>query len=1090
MAKVKVHELARELEVQSKDILGFLQGKGIEAKAAQSSIDEEATALVRKAFGKGVKSAPEKADAAKKKEGGRDIGKETGKETVKEGASKAPVREGAKPARAAEAPAEAPKKKKTIIFVSNPQNSKMQGQRPGQGGANKRQGQGGPNNRAQNSSGGRNDRGDRGEKKPQPNVLIKPLTPPSPTPSVQMVPPKPPVKTRTEPAENRKPQIPVNAEEQNVQIRSERPAVEKMPPEKLQTEKIQPEKVQNERAAVEKAMPEKSGNEVISAERPVNERPSGDKAQGDRAFHDRPQNDRGQGDRPRRDRFQNDRPQGDRFQGDRSQGSRPQNAGGSQDRPARPGRFQGGYAQDGRGRDNRGQGGSQGTQGNRQDRGQFQQRGGNAQNGRPQGDRQSGFQRGGRPGAPGGMGDRRGPGAGPGANRGFNGAPRDGRGTGGQGTGFRDNKPGKSFVGEAPAKDMEKKREEEKRRANSQEKGKRSKKDHIYEEDEALKKKPGRFIKPEKKKEEAVEEVIKVVILPDSITIKEFAEKIKVQPSVIVKKLFLEGKIVTVNQEISYEDAENLAMEYDILCEREVKVDVIEELLKEDEEDSSALQERPPVICVMGHVDHGKTSLLDTIRKTHVTDREAGGITQHIGAYTVTVEGRKITFLDTPGHEAFTAMRMRGANSTDIAILVVAADDGVMPQTIEAISHAKAAGIEIVVAVNKIDKPSANIERVKQELTEYELVATDWGGNTEFVPVSAKSGQGIDDLLETILLTADIMELKANPDRRARGLVIEAELDKGRGPVATVLVQKGTLHVGDFVSAGACHGKVRAMIDDKGRRVKEATPSTPVEILGLSDVPSAGEVFLAHENDKTAKSYAETYLAQNKEKMLEETRSRMSLDDLFSQIKEGNLKELNLIVKADVQGSVEAVKQSLMKLSNEEIVVKCIHGGVGAINESDVTLASASNAIIIGFNVRPDSTAKATAEREGVDVRLYKVIYQAIEDVEAAMKGMLDPVFEEKVIGHAEIRQIFKASQIGNIAGSYVMDGIFQRGCKVRITREGEQIYEGSLASLKRFKDDVKEVKEGFECGLVFEGFDKIQEFDVVEAYIMVEVPR
>ena len=435
-------------------------------------------------------------------------------------------------------------------------------------------------------------------------------------------------------------------------------------------------------------------------------------------------------------------------------------------------------------------------------------------------------------------------------------------------------------------------------------------------------------------------------------------------------------------------------------------------------------------------------------------------------------------------------MRMRGANATDIAILVVAADDGVMPQTVEAISHAKAAGIEIVVAVNKIDKPSANIERVKQELTEYELVATDWGGNTEFVPVSAKTGDGIDNLLETILLTADILELKANPERRARGLVIEAELDKGRGPVATVLVQKGTLRVGDFISAGACYGKVRAMIDDKGRRVKEATPSMPVEILGLSDVPSAGEVFLAHENDKTAKSYAETYLAQNKEKKLEETRTKMSLDDLFSQIKEGNLKELNLIVKADVQGSVEAVRQSLLKLSNDEVVVKCIHGGVGAINESDVTLASASNAIIIGFNVRPDSTAKNTAEREGVDVRLYKVIYKAIEDVEAAMKGMLDPVFEEKVIGHAEIRQIFKASQVGNIAGSYVMDGIFQRGCKIRISREGTQIYEGALASLKRFKDDVKEVKEGFECGLVFEGFDQIQELDMVEAYIMVEVPR
>ena len=545
-----------------------------------------------------------------------------------------------------------------------------------------------------------------------------------------------------------------------------------------------------------------------------------------------------------------------------------------------------------------------------------------------------------------------------------------------------------------------------------------------------------------------------------------------------------------MNQESSYEDAENIAMEYDILCEKEVKVDVIEELLKEDEEDEADLVERPPVICVMGHVDHGKTSLLDAIRKTNVTDREAGGITQHIGAYTVNVGDRKITFLDTPGHEAFTAMRMRGANATDIAILVVAADDGVMPQTVEAINHAKAAGVEIIVAVNKIDKPSANIDRVKQELAEYELIPEDWGGSTVFAPVSAKSGEGIDQLLDMILLTADIMELKANPKRKARGLVIEAELDKGRGPVATVLVQKGTLHVGDFISAGVAHGKVRAMIDDKGRRVKEAGPSTPVEILGLSDVPSAGEVFLAHDNDKTAKSYAETYLAQNKEKMLEETKGRMSLDDLFSQIQEGNLKELNLIVKADVQGSVEAVKQSLMKLSNEEVVVKCIHGGVGAINESDVSLASASNAIIIGFNVRPDATAKATAEREGVDVRLYKVIYQAIEDVEAAMKGMLDPVYEEKVIGHAEVRQIFKASAIGNIAGSYVLDGVFQRGCKVRITREGEQIFEGNLASLKRFKDDVKEVKAGYECGLVFEGFDKMQELDIVEAYIMVEVPR
>ncbi|MFQ7125033.1 MAG: translation initiation factor IF-2 [Eisenbergiella sp.] len=656
---------------------------------------------------------------------------------------------------------------------------------------------------------------------------------------------------------------------------------------------------------------------------------------------------------------------------------------------------------------------------------------------------------------------------------------------------FRKPAASKGFAPEAPAKDTDKRRDN--RSLNQQERDKKSRRDAMYEEDNAAKlknnKRAGRFIKPEPKPVEP-EETIKVITVPETITIKELAEKMKIQAAAIIKKLFLEGKIVTVNQEISYEDAENIAIEYDIICEKEVKVDVIEELLKEEEEDEKDMISRAPVICVMGHVDHGKTSLLDAIRKTNVTDREAGGITQHIGAYTVQINGQPITFLDTPGHEAFTAMRMRGANATDIAVLVVAADDGVMPQTVEAINHAKAAGIEIIVAVNKVDKPSANIDRVKQELTEYELIAEDWGGSTIFVPVSAKTGEGIQQLLEMILLTAEVQELKANPNRNARGIVLEAQLDKGRGPVASVLVQKGTLHVGDFVSAGSCSGKVRAMIDDKGRRVKQAGPSVPVEILGLSDVPEAGDVFLAHESDKEAKSYAAAFIEQNKEKKLEETKSRMSLDDLFNQIKEGNLKELNLIIKADVQGSVEAVKQSLTKLSNEEVVVKCIHGGVGAINESDVTLAGASNAIIIGFNVRPDATAKAIAETEGVDIRLYKVIYQAIEDVEAAMKGMLDPVFEEKVIGHAEVRQIFKASAIGNIAGSYVLDGVFTRGCKVRISREGEQIFEGNLASLKRFKDDVKEVKAGFECGLVFEGFDKMQEFDIVEAYTMVEVPR
>ena len=596
-------------------------------------------------------------------------------------------------------------------------------------------------------------------------------------------------------------------------------------------------------------------------------------------------------------------------------------------------------------------------------------------------------------------------------------------------------------------------------------------------------------VQPPQKKEAKVEE-IKTITIPEVITIKDLADKMKLQPSVIVKKLFLQGKVVTINQEVDYEQAEEIAMEFDVLCEKEVKVDVIEELLKEEEEDEKDMVTRPPVVCVMGHVDHGKTSLLDAIRQTNVTAKEAGGITQHIGAYMVEINGQKITFLDTPGHEAFTAMRMRGAKSTDIAILVVAADDGVMPQTIEAINHAKAAGVEIIVAINKIDKPSANIEKVKQELIEYELVPEDWGGSTIFVPVSAHTKEGIKELLEMILLTAEVKELKANPNRNARGLVIEAELDKGKGPVATVLVQKGTLHVGDPIAAGACYGRVRAMMDDKGRRVKEAGPSTPVEILGLNDVPNAGEVFVQPENEKEARSFAETFISESKNKLIEDTKMKLSLDDLFSQIKAGNVKELPLIVKADVQGSVEAVKQSLMKLSNEEVVVKVIHGGVGAINESDVSLAAASNAIIIGFNVRPDATAKSIAEREKVDVRLYRVIYQAIEDVEAAMKGMLDPIYEEQVIGHAVVRQTFKASGVGTIAGSYVLDGKFQRGCKARITRDGEQIFDGPLASLKRFKDDVKEVASGYECGLVFEKFNDLQEDDMIEAYAMVEVPR
>ena len=595
---------------------------------------------------------------------------------------------------------------------------------------------------------------------------------------------------------------------------------------------------------------------------------------------------------------------------------------------------------------------------------------------------------------------------------------------------------------------------------------------------------------PAPKKQEPVEPVIKTIKLPEVLTVGELAGKIKVPVAQLIKKMFMAGKMYNVNSDLSFDEAADIALEYNFIAEEEEKVDVIEELLRVEEENEADMTSRPPVVCVMGHVDHGKTSLLDAIRNSEVTAGEAGGITQHIGASVVSINGQKITFLDTPGHEAFTAMRMRGAQSTDIAILVVAADDGVMPQTVEAINHAKAAGIEIIVAINKIDKESANIDRVKQELMEYELVPEDWGGSTIFCPVSAHTKEGIDNLLEMIILTAEILELKANKNRKARGIVIEAQLDKGRGSVATILVQKGTLHVGDCLAIGDVHGKVRAMFDDKGRKVKEATPSMPVEVLGLNGVPNSGEIVIATENEKEARQISEAFINRGKEKLIADTKQRMSLDDLYNRIQEGNVKDLNLIIKADVQGSVEAVKQSLLKLSNEEVAVKCIHSGVGAINERDVILASASNAIIIGFNIRPDNQAKEVAEREKVDIRLYRVIYNAIEDIESAMKGMLDPIFEEKVIGHAEVRQTYKASGVGTIAGSYVLDGTIQRNCKIRISREGEQIFEGELASLKRFKDDVKEVKTGFECGLVMDGFNDIKEGDIIEAYIMVEVPR
>ena len=984
MAKIKVHELAKELGINSKDIIETLTNTEYAVKAAQSNVEEEAQDIVRKKFRKAS-------------------------EPVAEASKAEPVKEKPKAEAATE---EAKPKKKNITAVFNAQYSKQ--------GGNNRNG----NRRSQD---GRRPQGDRparpqGERQPRPNGE-KPqnAAPVKPMSGQDM---RNYFDSLINPNAKKEVAAPASQEAEQVkaaEVKAEAPVAQP-------TERVFKKPVENVYAQMEQQNRERQN------------RQQGDRAQNER--QGRPQGDRYQGNG--QSRSNGDRPQGER----RPNGNRPQGE-----------RYQG----NGQNRPN-----GDRAQGERRPYGD-----------RAQGDRNNGQNN--RPGFNKDGGNNR-------NDKGGNNFRKDG--------GNRFEREMDKFNKESAAMSTEELRGKETRERNHDNKKNNKKNDYdvlggkkqerfVNLEKNGGKKKPQQ---PQQPKQE--EETIKTLILPEKLTIKDLADKMKVQPAMIVKKLFLKGTMVTVNQEIDYEQAEEIALEFNCICEPEEKIDVIAELLKEAEDAEETLESRPPVVCVMGHVDHGKTSLLDAIRSTRVTDREAGGITQHIGASVVSINGQNITFLDTPGHEAFTAMRMRGANSTDIAILVVAADDGVMPQTVEAINHAKAAGVEIIVAINKIDKPSANIERVKQELSEHQLIPEDWGGSTVFCPVSAKTGDGIDNLLEMVLLTADVLELKANPNRKARGLVIEAQLDKGRGPVATVLVQKGTLKVGQPIACGSCYGKIRAMIDDQGRRVKEAGPSTPVEILGLSAVPEAGETFVSTETEKDARSFAETYISESKNRLIEETKARMSLDDLFSQIQSGNVKELNIIVKADVQGSVEAVKQSLVKLSNEEVVVKVIHGGVGAINESDITLASASNAIIIGFNVRPDPTAKVSAEKEGVDVRLYRVIYQAIEDVEAAMKGMLDPIFEEKVIGHAEVRQIFKASGIGNIAGSYVLDGVFQRGCKVRITREGTQIFEGNLASLKRFKDDVKEVRTGYECGLVFEGFNDIAELDIVEAYIMVEVPR
>ena len=985
MAKIRVHELSKQLNISNKDIIDTLGAKGIEIKSHMSNLDDSMVAIVKSKFS-GAGNAPKQA-AAKT---------ETPKQQAKPVVPKQEPKQQIKPQTAAETV------KTQTVRTETPKQQQTKAETPRQTSARE-------DNQAARQGAGNHVRFAREDKN-----------------SGKM-----------------------NNNGNRVRFNNDR----------------------------------QSGTDRA--------RFSGDRNQNDRNQGDRPrfnrdgQGDRNQGDRPRFNRDgQGDRPRFNRDgQGDRNQGDRPRfNRDGQGDRPRFNRDGQGDRNQGDRPRFNRdGQGDR-----NQGDRPRFNRDG--------QGDRNQGGGRFGRDG-----GDR---------NQGGRGFGRDG----GNRFSNRINMPfGKDDEDDSPAqkrapfrrdrKDFDAKempgkdlksqnRDNYNRDKNKPRKGNRRSPEEVEADISRLAKNVKS--KPQKKQQTPQEDpdAIRTITLPETVTLKDLADAVKTPVTALIKKLFLAGKMVNVNSEFSFDEASEIALEYNCIAEEEEKVDVIEELLKEDEEDEKDMVSRPPVVCVMGHVDHGKTSLLDAIRQTKVTSGEAGGITQAIGASVVDVNGQTITFLDTPGHEAFTAMRMRGAQSTDIAILVVAADDGVMPQTVEAINHAKAAGIEIIVAINKIDKESANIERVKQELTEYELIPEDWGGSTIFCPVSAHTKEGIDNLLEMILLTADVLELKANPNRKARGIVIEAELDKGRGPVATMLVQKGTLHVGDYIAVGASHGKVRAMTNSKGERVTEALPSTPVQIQGLNTVPDAGEIFMAVDNEKEARTISETYISQGKEKLLADTKQRMSLDDLYSQIQAGNLKELKIIIKADVQGSVEAVKQSLLKLSNDEVVIKCIHAGVGAINESDIILASASNAIVIGFNIRPDARAKDMADSEGVDVRLYRVIYNAIEDIDSAMKGMLDPIYEEKVIGHAEIRQTYKASGIGVIAGSYVLDGTINRNCSVRITREGNLIFEGKLASLKRFKDDVKEVKSGFECGMVFENFQDVAEEDQIEAYEMVEVPR
>ena len=1099
MTKIRVHELAAEIGKSNKDVINYLSNKGYDVKTAVSLVPENEIGNIKAAFGVAEKTPANAAGSPKEQTG-----------QAEENAEKQP------------------KKKSGIMRVFRSQNAKGQLQRRPKKAAET------PKHESADHTANRKTEAGDGEFGSGASVRITPKE----QPETRTVAEQKSAEHRaqeTVPAKAGAAEVAVNKGRAEAET-SERSA--KMPKQEEVRESVRTEmgkrtesmaaSAESDRKHEEKTQ-ETETNERRNAE-PVsrnagtqgsgqaehgrgerNDRGNGARngdrygsRNGDRGArneHGARNNDRGNGTR-NGDRYGNRNNEHGTRSGDRYGNRNGSGQGGYQSRSgqggygSRNGNGQGGYGN----RNSGGQGGygnrsGQGSYGNRSGQGSYGNRSGQGSYGSRNGQGSYGNRNGqggygnrsgqgsyGNRNGQGGYGNRNGQGSsfggGFGARRGASSRPSEGDGA-------LAHKTSRDFRGNG--KDRERTHEERREMGRHGDMGNRpnQQRRQFNRIPKALQKKQNQNSQPAKAEEKVTE-----IKIPEKITIRDLAEKMKVPASTLIKELFMKGEMVTVNHEIPFEKAEEIAMDHDILCEKEEKEDVIGNLLAEDKEDEKDMVPRPPVVCVMGHVDHGKTSLLDAIRHTHVTDKEAGGITQHIGAYMVSINGKKITFLDTPGHEAFTAMRMRGANSTDIAVLVVAADDGVMPQTVEAINHAKAANVEIIVAVNKIDKPGANIDRVKQELSEYGLVAEDWGGDTIFCPVSAKTHEGLDNLLEMIQLTAEMHELKANPNRLARGLVLEARLDKGRGPVASILVQKGTLHQGDFIACGAAHGKVRAMTDEKGKRLHKATPSMPCEIIGLSDVPEAGEVLMAFDTDKEAKEFASVFVTEGKKNLIEETKTQMSLEDLYKQIKEGGLKELPIVVKADVQGSVEAVSQSLQKLSNDEVVVKIIHGGVGAITESDVSLAAASNAIIIGFNVRPDASAKKMAEQQKVDIHLYNIIYEAIEDVERALKGMRAAVYEEKVQGHAEIRQMFKSSSAGNIAGAAVKDGIIQKTSKVRVFRGEEKIYEGDLASLKRFKDDVKEVREGFECGLVFKDWGDFEVGDTVEAYTMVEVER